>query len=163
VRRLRRSGPARERSELASRTFCIFPREFSSLRRPELLSGTSPARWTKFWRLLMRRAVPVSPGLVSGSTIQRSGFLVDNLSKDRGSLSLLAAELARGESQRSLRSNRSGAVTTTRAEKCRMSVQTAGLRIWVRGRPPLTMRSLSGFPSTYSIVRKSTPSPSSTE
>jgi hypothetical protein len=27
--------------------------------------------------------VPVSPGLVSGSTIQRSGFLVDNLSKER--------------------------------------------------------------------------------
>ena len=33
MRRLRRSGPARERSELASRTFCIFPRELSSPRR----------------------------------------------------------------------------------------------------------------------------------
>jgi hypothetical protein len=109
-------------AELPSQTFCTFPREFSSLRRPGLLSGSGPdpGRGSRVYSCDVRS--PVSPGFVSGSSIQRSRFLVDNLSKRQGIVVVFAAELASGDSQKSV-----SAVTTTRAGGCRMSVQTAGL------------------------------------
>ena len=59
---------ARDPAELSPRTFCTFPREFSSFRRQGLLTGSDPDPGHGSARLLVRRAVPGSPGVASRRT-----------------------------------------------------------------------------------------------
>ena len=57
-----------EFAELSPRTFCTFPREFSSFRRQGLLTGGDRDPGHGSAHLLVRRAVPGSPGFAARRT-----------------------------------------------------------------------------------------------